>query len=171
MASSRGIAANKKKNLSEVALDEIPEMKDARVAIITSEWNHEITQALLYGCMSMLKKVILKKKNIIQLRVPGSFELPSAAKMVVEQKKVDAVICLGCIIKGETRHDEFISQAVAKGIMDLNLRYNIPFIFGVLTCETMEQARDRAGGRHGNKGVEAAATAVKMMMVKSSLKK
>lgn len=171
MASSKNVSASKKKNLSEVKLDKVPEMKDARVGIITSEWNGEITSALLNGCMSVLKKVILKKKNIIQLSVPGSFELPSAAKMLVEQKKVDAVICLGCIIKGETRHDEFISQAVAKGIMDLNLRYNIPFIFGVLTCETMEQARDRAGGRHGNKGVEAAATAVKMMMVKNSLKK
>lgn len=171
MPSSRGVHKNKKKNLSEVKLDKIPEMKDARVAIITSEWNDEITSALLNGCMSVLKKVISKKKNIIQLSVPGSFELPSAAKMLVEHKKVDAVICLGCIIKGETRHDEFISQAVAKGIMDLNLRYNIPFIFGVLTCETMEQAHDRAGGKNGNKGVEAAATAVKMMMVKNSLRK
>lgn len=171
MPSSKGVSSKKKKNLSEVKLDKIPEMKDARVAIVTSEWNSEITSELLNGCMSILKKVISKKKNIIHLSVPGSFELPSAAKMLVEHKKVDAVICLGCIIKGETRHDEFISQAVAKGIMDLNLRYNIPFIFGVLTCETMEQARDRAGGRHGNKGVEAAATAVKMMMVKNSLRK
>lgn len=171
MASSKRDSSNKKKNLSEVTLDKIPEMKDARIAIITSEWNNEITSALLNGCMSILKKVILKKKNIIQLSVPGSFELPSAAKMLVEHKKVDAVICLGCIIKGETRHDEFISQAVAKGIMDLNLRYNIPFIFGVLTCDTIEQARNRAGGRNGNKGVEAAATAVKMMMVKNWLRK
>src|SRR6476646_10303216 len=143
MPPSKEISLNNKKNLSEVKRDKISEMKDARVAIITSEWNNEITAALLKGCMSILKKVIPKKKNIIQLTVPGSFELPSAAKMMVEHKKVDAVICLGCIIKGETRHDEFISQAVAKGIMDLNLRYNIPFIFGVLTCETMEQAQDR----------------------------
>jgi len=171
MASPKKPSANKKKNLSEVSLDNIPEMKDARVAVIVAEWNPEITSALRNGCLNILKKVISKKKNIMELSVPGSFELPAAAKMVVEHKKVDAVICLGCIIKGETRHDEFISQAVAKGIMDLNLRYNIPFIFGVLTCETMEQARDRVGGRHGNKGVEAAAAAVKMMMVKNSLKK
>ena len=113
----------------------------------------------------------MKGKNITTLEVPGSFELPSAAKMVVENRKVDAVICLGCIIKGETRHDEFIAQAVARGIMDLNLRYNIPFIFGVLTCETREQAIDRAGGKHGNKGVEAAATAIKMIAIKNSLRK
>ncbi|MFI5134305.1 MAG: 6,7-dimethyl-8-ribityllumazine synthase [Chitinophagales bacterium] len=146
-------------------------MKDARLGIIVSEWNRDITSALLEGCMKALKEAGAKKKSITQINVPGSFELPSAAKMLVEHKKVDAVICLGCIIKGETRHDEYIAQAVAKGIMDLNLRYNIPFMFGVLTCETIEQARDRAGGKQGNKGVEAAATAVKMMMVKQSLRK
>src|SRR6185436_5527068 len=159
---------SKKKNLSAITIEELPEMKDARIGIVVSEWNKEITDALLGGCLDALKKSGAKKKNITELKVPGSFELPAAAKILVEHKKLDAVICLGCIIKGETRHVEFISQAVAKGIMDLNLRYNIPFIFGVLTCETMEQARDRAGGKHGNKGVESAATAVKMIMMKQS---
>ena len=162
---------SKKKNLSAVTVERLPEMKDVRIGIVVSEWNNEITSVLTEGCLKTLKDAGVKNKNVIQLNVPGSFELPSAAKMLVEHKKVDAVICLGTIIKGETRHDEYLAQAVAKGIMDLNLRYNIPFIFGVLTCETMEQASDRAGGRHGNKGVEAAATAVKMIMVKQSLRK
>lgn len=105
------------------------------------------------------------------MKCPAVLNCHQRAKMIVENRKVDAVVCLGCIIKGETRHDEFIAQAVARGIMDLNLRYNIPFIFGVLTCETMEQATDRAGGKHGNKGVEAAATAVKMMLLKQALRK
>jgi 6,7-dimethyl-8-ribityllumazine synthase len=163
--------AIKKKNLSQVKLDEIPEMKDARIGIIVSEWNNEITEALFNGCEKSLKKAGAKNKNLYRLNVPGSFELPSAAKLLVESKKMDAVICLGSIIKGETRHDEFISQAVAKGIMDLNLRYNLPFIFGVLTTENMDQAIDRAGGKHGNKGVEAAFTAIKMIGLKKKLQK
>jgi 6,7-dimethyl-8-ribityllumazine synthase len=162
---------SKKKNLSDVSLSSSPELKESRIAIVVSRWNEEITNALSEGCVKALKQSGVKGKNITMVEVPGSFELPSAAKMVVENKKFDAVICLGCIIKGETRHDEFIAQAVARGIMDLNLRYNIPFIFGVLTCETMDQAQDRAGGKHGNKGVEAAASAVKMMQLKQSLRK
>lgn len=163
--------SSKKKNLSDVSLASSPELKESRIAIVVSKWNEEITGALAEGCVKTLRQSGVKGKNITTLEVPGSFELPSAAKMVVENRKVDAVICLGCIIKGETRHDEFIAQAVARGIMDLNLRYNIPFIFGVLTCETMEQATDRAGGKHGNKGVEAAATAIKMIAIKNSLRK
>jgi 6,7-dimethyl-8-ribityllumazine synthase len=162
---------SKKKNLSDVSLSSSTELKESRIAIVVSRWNEGITNALSEGCVKTLKQSGVKGKNITTVEVPGSFELPSAAKMVVENKKFDAVICLGCIIKGETRHDEFIAQAVARGIMDLNLRYNIPFIFGVLTCETMEQAQDRAGGKHGNKGVEAAASAVKMLLLKQSLRK
>lgn len=163
--------SSKKKNLSDVALTPSTEVKESRIAIIVSKWNEEITGALAEGCVKTLKQSGVKGKNITVIDVPGSFELPSAAKMMVENKKVDAVICLGCIIKGETRHDEYIAQAVAKGIMDLNLRYNIPFIFGVLTCDTMEQAQDRAGGKLGNKGVEAAATAIEMIAVRNSLRK
>jgi 6,7-dimethyl-8-ribityllumazine synthase len=163
--------SSKKKNLSDVALTPSTEVKESCIAIIVSKWNEEITGALAEGCVKTLKQSGVKGKNITVIDVPGSFELPSAAKMMVENKKVDAVICLGCIIKGETRHDEYIAQAVAKGIMDLNLRYNIPFIFGVLTCDTMEQAQDRAGGKLGNKGVEAAATAIEMIAVRNSLRK
>lgn len=163
--------SSNKKNLSGIEVIKLPELVGTRVAVVVSKWNEEITKALAEGCLNTLKQSGVKGKNITTVEVPGSFELPSAAKMVVENRKVDAVICLGCIIKGETRHDEFIAQAVARGIMDLNLRYNIPFIFGVLTCETMEQATDRAGGKHGNKGIEAAATAVKMLLLKQALRK
>ncbi len=163
--------ASLKKNLSKYKFENAPDLKEARVGIIVSEWNHEITEAMFDGCDKTLKQLGAKKKNLHRINVPGSFELPAAAKMLVESKKLDAIICLGCIIKGETRHDEFISQAVANGMMELNLRYNIPFVFGVLTTENMEQAQDRAGGKLGNKGIEAAVSAVKMMMVKNSLKK
>jgi 6,7-dimethyl-8-ribityllumazine synthase len=113
----------------------------------------------------------VKKKNILKVDVPGSFELPAAAKLLIESKKLDAVICLGCVIQGETRHFDFICDAVAIGIMELNIRYTIPVIFGVLTTNDLAQAKDRAGGKHGNKGVEAAVAAVKMILLKRKLLK
>jgi len=112
-----------------------------------------------------------KEKNISVHYVPGSFELTAGAKWLADTKKYDAVICLGCVIQGETRHFDFICNAVANGLTDLNLTYNIPFIFGVLTPENMQQAKARAGGKHGNKGVEAAVTAIKMVALRSTLSK
>ena len=144
-------------------------MKDARVGIIVSEWNRDITDKLLEGCEQTLKKSGAKKKNIMQVNVPGSFELPSAAKILVEHKKLDAVICLGCIIQGETRHFEFISNAVANGIAQLNINQYTPVIFGVLTTDSIEQAMNRAGGNHGNKGVEAAVTAIRMVTLQEEI--
>ncbi len=161
----------KKKDLSDVVIENDEEYKEAKIGIITSEWNDEVTGILFEGCISSLKAAGVRKKNITELKVPGSFELPSAAKLLAESKRLDAVICLGSIIKGETRHDEYLAQAVAKGIMDLNLRYNIAFIFGVLTTDNIQQAHDRAGGAHGNKGVEAAVTALRMIALKKSLQK
>jgi 6,7-dimethyl-8-ribityllumazine synthase len=99
--------------------------------------------------------------------VPGSFELPLAAQWSAKKKKIDAVICLGCVIQGETRHFEFINQSVAQGIKDVGLKYNKPVIFGVLTTDNMRQAMDRAGGKHGNKGDEAAITAIKMLAIQA----
>jgi 6,7-dimethyl-8-ribityllumazine synthase len=163
--------ASREKNLSQFNLEQTPDLKEVRIGIIVSEWNSEITEALFEGCFDTLKKLGAKKKNIHHINVPGSFELPVAAKMLAESKKMDAVICLGCVIQGETRHFEFICSAVAQGIMDLNVRYNIPFVFGVLTCDSLEQARDRSGGKYGNKGIEAAITSVKMMIIKNSLRK
>ncbi len=140
-----------------------------RFALIVSEWNDEITFALRDGALKTLTKYGAKEKNISVHYVPGSFELTAGAKWLADSKKFDAVICLGCVIQGETRHFDFICNAVAKGVTDLNITYNIPFIFGVLTPENMQQAKARAGGKHGNKGVEAAVTAIKMVALKKSL--
>jgi 6,7-dimethyl-8-ribityllumazine synthase len=163
--------ASTQKNSATLRIDDVPDLSNAHIGMIVSKWNEEITDSLAKGCRQTLLQLGVKKKNLFQLEVPGSFELPGAAKMMVESKKMDAIICLGCIVQGETKHFDFISRAIAKGIMDLNLRYNIPFIFGVLTPDTMEQARDRAGGKYGNKGTEAAVTALKMLVVKRKLAK
>ena len=104
------------------------------------------------------------------MQVPGSFELTAGAKMIADEHKVDAVICLGCVIKGETSHNEYINYAVANGLTNLSMVYGRPFVFGVLTPDTEEQALDRAGGKHGNKGVEAAVTAIRMAAIKKGLK-
>lgn len=163
--------ASNQKNLSEYHLDAVPDLSNAKIGIIVSEWNEEITTALYNGCRKTLVELSVKKKNLLKINVPGSYELPAAAKMLIESKKMDAIICLGCVIQGETRHFDFICDAVANGIMELNLRYTTPVIFGVLTTNNLAQAQDRAGGKHGNKGVEAAVAAVKMMMLRKKLLK
>ena len=134
-----------------------------KVGIITSKWNTEITDSLEKACVKTLKDHGLKEDNLYLLKVPGSFELPFGAKFLMGKSKLDAVICLGCVIKGETQHDEYINRAVASGIMNLSLMSGKPVIFGVLTPNTKEQAEDRAGGKYGNKGDEAAMTAIEMM--------
>lgn len=159
------------KNLSEYQLDEIPDLSNAKIGIIVSEWNEAITAALYNGCKKTLIELSVKKKNLLRLDVPGSYELPAAAKLLIESKKMDAIICLGCVIQGETRHFDFICDAVAHGIMELNLRYTTPVIFGLLTTNDLTQAQERAGGKHGNKGVEAAVAAVKMLLLKKKLLK
>ncbi|MBA2423447.1 MAG: 6,7-dimethyl-8-ribityllumazine synthase [Chitinophagales bacterium] len=158
-------------NLSEHQLGEIPDLSNAKFGIIVSEWNTDITALLYNGCRDTLQDFGLKKKNLLKIEVPGSYELPGAAKILLESKKMDAIICLGCVIQGETRHFEFISNAAAQGIMELNIRFTTPVIFGVLTVNDLAQAQDRAGGKHGNKGVEAAISAVKMMMLRKKLMK
>lgn len=142
-----------------------------KVAIVVSEWNPEITESLFNAAFETLMANGCKEKNIFRVNVPGSFELPAGAQFVAESKKPDAVICLGCVIQGETRHFEFICHAVANGLIQLSLKYNKPFIFGVLTPNNMEQAKARAGGKHGNKGVEAAITALKMVALGRALLK
>ena len=138
--------------------------------IVMAEWNEKVTGALLEGAISALTDLGCPEHQVTIIRVPGTYELPLAAQWLANDKKPDAVICLGCVIQGETRHFDFICDATANGIMELNLKFNIPFIFGVLTPDTLEQAMDRAGGKHGNKGIEAAVTAVKMVTLKNSLK-
>lgn len=156
----------KKKNLSATEGSKIPSAKGMRIAIVYAEWNLPITGALRKGAYNTLVKSGISKKDIIQHSVPGSFELTLGAQLFAKQKKIDAVICLGCVIQGETRHFDFICDAVANGITGLNLKYNKPVIFGVLTTNNMQQAKERAGGKHGNKGDEAAVTAIKMVNLK-----
>ena len=141
-----------------------------RFGIVVSEWNHEITLALKEGAYSTLLKNGAEPDNILISFVPGSYELTLGAQLQLETNQVDAVICLGCVIHGETRHFDFICDAVANGITNLNIKYNTPVIFGVLTPDNQQQAIDRAGGKHGNKGDEAAATAIKMLALKAKLK-
>ena len=154
---------DKKKNLSDIS---VPKTNNAnfKIGIIVSRWNQEVTGALKEGAMQTLLEAGVASQNILDFEVPGSFELPSAAAMLLDANEdVDAVICLGCIIQGETRHFEFIAQAVANGIAKVGIEYTVPVIFGVLTCNTAEQAADRSGGKHGNKGVEAAASCLQML--------
>jgi 6,7-dimethyl-8-ribityllumazine synthase len=150
------------KNLSQYDPESIPDATRMRFAIVVADWNREITWALLDGALSTLKKHGASDKNIIVKHVPGSFELTIGAQLVAENDEVDAVICLGCVIQGETPHFTYICQGVTQGITQLNLEYNMPFIFGVLTTNDKQQALDRSGGIHGNKGDEAAITAIKM---------
>ena len=157
------------KNLSDHDPARIPDGSLMKFGIVVSEWNEEITAALLEGALNTLKHNGVKEEHIDVKAVPGSFELPYGARIVAEQFSPHAVICLGCVIRGETSHFDYICQGVTKGITELNLDYDIPFIFGVLTTENLQQARDRAGGKHGNKGDEAAVTALKMAALRNIL--
>ncbi len=137
-----------------------------KFAIIVAEWNEDITEALFEGAFNALLALGVKKNNIIKKYVPGSFELPLAAQWMASKKEIDAVICIGCVIQGDTPHFDYICQAVAQGIMDVNLSSNKPIAFGVLTVMNKKQALERAGGKLGNKGEEAAITVVKMLEAK-----
>ena len=156
------------KNLSTVEGSKIPDAKPFKFGIVWSEWNHEITHALKEGAVKTLIENGALKENITVREVPGSFELTLGAQYMAEFTNVDAIICLGCVIQGETRHFDFICEAVANGITNLNIKYNKPVIFGVLTPDTQQQAADRAGGKHGNKGDEAAVTAIKMLSLRKT---
>ena len=153
------------KNLSDFSHIEISSARTLRFAILKAQWHANITNALQKGAYESLKEHGALDEDIINISVPGSYELISAANMLLESEQVDAIICLGCVIQGETRHFDFICQAVADGITNVSLKYNKPVIFGVLTPNTQEQAMDRAGGKHGNKGDEAAITAIKMLAI------
>jgi 6,7-dimethyl-8-ribityllumazine synthase len=159
----------KKKNLSEFKPFEFSSAQNKRIGIVVSEWNDRITDSLLNGAKNSLLEQGILPENIHVHYVPGSFELPLGAKWMLQQTPMDAVICIGCIIQGETRHFDFIAQAVADGIMNVGLEFTKPVIFSVLTCNTMEQAEDRAGGKHGNKGVEGAISALKMLTLSETL--
>ena len=150
------------KNLSDYDINSVPSAGEMKFGIVVAVWNREVTDALLEGAYNTLVKHGTKEENILVKFVPGTVELTLGAQFMAEYADLDAVICLGCVIQGETRHFDFVCQSVTHGITELNMDYNIPFIFGVLTTDNLQQAKDRAGGKHGNKGDEAAVTAIKM---------
>ncbi len=162
--------ASNLKNLSDFGDVEIPNGSDMKIGIAVAQWNKEITSALFNGAKQTLLKHEVKEDNIISVSVPGTFELTLAAQNLLEYTDVDAVIVLGCVIQGETRHFDFICQSVTQGVTELNIKYNQPVIFGVLTTNNLEQAQERAGGKLGNKGDEAAVTALQMVDMQSRLR-
>ena len=149
-------------NLSDFNKDSLPDSSNMKIGIVVSKWNNKITDGLYNGAFTTLIESGVSENNIKKIEVPGSFELIFGAKLL-SRKDVDAIICLGSVIQGETKHFDYVCQAVSNGIKDLNISLNIPVIFGVLTDNTMEQAVNRSGGKHGNKGVEAAVTAINMV--------
>jgi 6,7-dimethyl-8-ribityllumazine synthase len=154
--------ATQLKNLSDFSGTAIPSAMPYSFGIAVAEWNPEITNALYRGAYDSLIANGALADNIHTYAVPGSFELTSAADLLLKTGKLDAIICLGCVIQGETRHFDFICDAVANGLANVAIKYSKPVIFGVLTTDNQQQAIDRAGGKHGNKGDEAAITAIKM---------
>lgn len=154
------------KNLSDVKASKLANPDQIKIGIVVSEWNEQITESLYSGAIQTLVSSGVSKENITRINVPGSFELSLGGQWLAQDDSIDAVICLGCVIQGETKHFDFICDAVAQGITNVSLKYNKPVIFGVLTPNNMNQALDRAGGKHGNKGDEAAATALGMLAVR-----
>jgi len=156
-------------NLSEYDFNSVPNGSAMTLGIVVSEWNDKITLGLLEGAKNTLLKHGVLESNIHIHFVPGAFELPLGAQFVLENSAVEAVICLGCVIQGETKHFDFVCEGVTQGIKDVGLKYNAPVIFSVLTDNNEQQSIDRSGGRLGNKGDEAAITAIKMVNLKNTL--
>ena len=154
----------KNTNLSHFNKEEVPNAKGLTFGIVVSEWNRNITEGLSKGAIDILIECGANSNDIVIYNVPGSYELVFGAKIAAKNKP-DAIICLGSVIKGETKHFDFVCNAVALGIKDLNISLDIPIIFGVLTDNNMEQAINRSGGKYGNKGIESAITAIKMAVL------
>ena len=154
--------ATELKNLSEYDKSNLPDASRLRIGLVVSEWNDAITESLCQGAIDTLADCGVPLSQITRWNVPGSFELPFGCRKMIGSVDPDAIIAIGSVIRGETRHFDFVCEAVSQGIMDLNVQTDTPVIFCVLTDDTPEQARDRSGGRHGNKGVEAAIAAIKM---------
>ena len=159
--------ATANKNLSNYDKNSIPNAKDFRFGIVVSEWNETITEGLFSGAIAALLDCGAQLQNIIRWNVPGSFELVYGAKKMIESQQPDVVITIGCVIKGETQHFEFVCEGVTQGIKDLNVLSDVPVIFCVLTDNTEEQSINRSGGIHGNKGTEAAIAAIKMAFLRN----
>jgi len=156
-------------NLSSYDPSLVPSAETMKFGVVVSDWNRDITWALLEGTLNTLKHHGAKDENIFVKHVPGSFEIPLGAQLIAEYFEVDSVICLGCVIKGETPDFEYVCKGVTDGISRLNLDYNMPFIFGILTTDSYKQSEERAGGKKGNKGDEAAITAIKIIALQREL--
>ena len=157
--------ATANKNLSIYDKAAVPNAKNLKFGVVVAEWNEEITEGLYSGAHDALIDCGALENNIIRWNVPGSFELTFGCKKMIATQELDAVIAIGSVIQGETKHFDFVCSATAQGIKDLNVQYDIPVIFCVLTDNNMQQARERSGGKHGNKGTEAAIAAIKMAIL------
>ena len=160
--------ATKNKNLSSFDLKTIPSGRGKKIGLVISEWNTEITEGLKEGAVDVLEACGTSMTDILIEYVPGTFELPLGAQVLLESNKVDAVI--GCVVRGETAHFDYVCQGVTQGIQEVSLRFSQPVMFCVLTDDTIQQSRDRSGGKYGNKGTEAAVGALKMLGLKERLK-
>jgi len=158
------------KNLSEYDKNTVPNAKDFRFGIVVSEWNENITSGLYKGAIEALLENGALAENIISWDVPGSFELIYGSKRMIDTQNVDAVIAIGSVIQGETKHFDFVCEGVAQGIKDLNVLTDVPVVFCVLTDNNLQQAIDRSGGIHGNKGTEAGVVAIKMAYLRQQTK-
>ncbi|MFT4968739.1 MAG: 6,7-dimethyl-8-ribityllumazine synthase [Chitinophagales bacterium] len=160
--------ASELRNLSNIST-ELPDARGFRIGIIVSEYYPEITESLLEACLETFSKQNVKQENIAIEYAPGTYELPIACQRLNRWKKVDAVIAFGCVVKGDTDHDKYINHSVAQALQNLSIKYGKPFLFGVLTPNTYQEAVDRAGGKHGNKGVEVAVAALKMIALEKKM--
>lgn len=154
--------ATSQKNLSDYNPEKLPDAKNFRFGLVVSQWNEKVTEALFNGAFDTFIENGISEKNIVRWDVPGSFELIYGCKKMQEKSELDAIIAIGCVIKGETKHFDFVCEAVSQGVKDLNLQSDVPVIFCVLTDNNLQQSIDRSGGKHGNKGTEAAVAAIKM---------
>ncbi|AWG21574.1 6,7-dimethyl-8-ribityllumazine synthase [Flavobacterium faecale] len=158
--------ATENRNLSVYDKSTLPNAKDFRFGVVVSEWNEQITEGLYKGALEAFLDNEVPEANIIRWNVPGSFELVYGSKKMLQTQNVDAVIAIGCVIQGQTKHFDFVCEGVTQGIKDLNVQSDIPVIFCVLTDNTQQQSIDRSGGIHGNKGTEAAIAAIKMAYIR-----
>ena len=161
--------ATANRNLSEYNKDLIPNGADFKIGIVVSEWNDKITLNLLKGAKTALLENGVKEENILVRFVPGTFELPLGCQFLCEKTDVDGIVAIGVVIQGETKHFDFVCDGATKGIMDVNLKYNTPVAFCVLTDNNEQQSIDRSGGKHGNKGIECAIACMKMIDLKNQL--
>ncbi len=160
--------ATANRNLSEYNTEEIPNGADFKIGIVVSEWNEKITFNLLEGAKQALTDNGVKEENIDVRFVPGTFELPLGCQFMCEKGNVDGIVAIGVVIQGETKHFDFVCEGATQGIKDVNLKYNTPVSFCVLTDNNEQQSIDRSGGKHGNKGIECAIACLKMIALKKS---